>query len=84
MSFYFDNYDSPYDYDVEEHPDVVQLKLDQESATEHLSCIYDMLSGAAPFDVGNLYSHLDEVSSYLKWDMPYKPEHEDYLHSLIV
>jgi len=83
MSFY-DNYDSPYDYNVEEHPYLVELKETQENGADHLSCIYDMLSGAAPFNVSELYTHLDEVSCSLNWNMPYKPEHEDYLHSLIV
>ena len=83
MSFYDDS-DSPYDCDVEEHPYIVKLKENQEHGADHLSCIYDMLSGSTPFNVSDLYTHLDEVSSCLNWNMPYKPEHEDYLHSLIV
>lgn len=71
-------------YDDYEHPVIEALRIDQEHGADHLSAIYDMLSGAAPLNVSDLYMHLDEVSGCLNWSMPYKPEHEDYLHSLIV
>jgi hypothetical protein len=67
-----------------EHPFIESIREEKEHGADHLSAIYNMLSGAAPFNVGDLYTHLDEVSSCLDWSMPYKPEHEDYLHSIIV
>ncbi len=67
-----------------ENPFEVEDKERKAHGADHLSLIYDILSGAKPFDVRELYNSLEEVGSSLDWDIPYKPEHEDYLHSLIL
>ena len=75
-----------YDYeDCEpDNPFEEEFKAMRDHGADHLSAIYAMLSGAEKIDVRELYNHLEEVSSTLGFDMPYKPEHEDYLHSLLV
>ncbi len=73
-----------HEYKGMEHPYVTESNEKKEHGAEHLSAIYAMLSGNAKINVSDLYWHLEEVSGALDFDMPYKPEHEDFLHALIV
>lgn len=54
------------------------------NGADHLGAIYEMLSGQKPINVGDLYFHMDELAGTLRTHLPYKPEHEDYLHSRIL
>jgi hypothetical protein len=71
-------------YDGPENPFEEENARIKEHGAEHLSAVYAMLSGSKKIDVRDLYWHLEEVASSLDYDIPYKPEHEDFLHSLIV
>lgn len=79
-----------YDYfecDCEPDVEYLDAKVEnrrKERGADHLSAIYDMISGQKPINVSDLYFHLEEVGSSLDFDIPYEATHEDYTHSLLL